>query len=309
LEILTALDNQAAPSKVEHGSTEQRRGVLCGAGAYLLWGFITIYWKALKHFDAFELIAFRIVSSALVMTVGMHLSGQLKPLLTKMRDKQVRNRAALSAVVLSANWTVYVWAVVHGHVLQVALGYFITPIGMMVVGVLVLHERLRNVQIVALACAILAVIVLAVAFGEMPLIALVIASTWVVYSFTKKRSTLNAFESLTAETLVILPPAIVLLGWTSARAGSVMHTASGTQLGLVLLSGVVTALPLLLFAAAAQRLDLSNLALLQYIVPTINFFLGWLLYSEQLTVGRVAGFALVWVGLVIVSIDSLRRAR
>ena len=137
-------------------------GVLWGIGAYLFWGAITIFWKALKHFNAFELIGYRITSSALVMGIGMQATGNLRPLLHKLRDRTLRRQVVVAAVVLSTNWTVYVWAVVNGHVLEVALGYFVTPIGLMIVGIVVLREPVRPMQVIVFAFAVAAVVVLTV---------------------------------------------------------------------------------------------------------------------------------------------------
>ena len=295
------------PLPTSPSAGDERSGLLWGTGAYLFWGFVTIYWKGLKGFNAFEVIGYRVTSSALVMTIGLRTTGRLRPLLRKLSDRQTLQRVILSSLVLTANWTVYVWAVVHGHVLETALGYFITPIGLMMAGVMLMHERLRNVQKLVLVFAIASVIVLTIGYGKFPWISLVIALTWVTYSVTKKRSTLNAFESLTAETLVVVVPSIGLVVWGATRATSIPHLADTFHWALVGFTGVVTAIPLLMFAAAAQRIKLTMMALVQYIVPTINFFLGWLLYHESLTTTRVIGFVLVWIGLAIVSFDSLRR--
>ncbi len=279
-----------------------------GTAAYIVWGAVTAYWKLLGDFRSFELIGVRIISSAVVMGLGMQLSGRLVPLFSKLRDRSILGRATLSAVLLSANWSVYVWAVVHGHVLQTALGYFITPIGLMGVGVVVLHERLEPLKQVVLALAIAAVAVLTITSGEPPTIALAIAVTWVAYALNKKQSTLDAFEGLTVETVVLLLPALALVAWSATREDNFLQVAQGWDWPLLAFTGVITAVPLLMFAVAAPRLEMTVIALLQFITPTINFLLGWLLYHEELTAGRVVGFALVWIGLALISVDSLRKA-
>ena len=296
----------SAPESSDHGT--ERSGVFWGISAYLLWGLVTIYWKALKHFNAFELIGYRITTSALLMGAWLVSRGQTRSLLAKLRDRAVLVRVAIGAIVLSINWTTYVWAVVHGRVMETALGYFMTPIGLTLLGVMVLHEHLRIVQKVALALAVAAMVVLTVGYGQFPWVSLLIACSWVTYSYLKKQGTLNAFESLTTETLILFVPAVGLVVWGSTRAESIVNTATSTEWILVALTGIVTAVPLLMFALAAKRLPLSVLALVQYIVPTINFLLGWLVYDETLTLVRVAGFVLVWIGLIAVTIDSMNRA-
>lgn len=293
----------------EVGSADDRGGILWGIGAYGVWGLVTIYWKTLRHFDAFELIGYRITSSVVVMSIFLIATGRMTALLVKLRDRAVLLRVTGAALVLSANWTVYVWAVVHGRVIETALGYFMTPIGLTLAGVLVLHEQFRRVQQFALAFAIAAVLVLTIGYGHLPWVSIVIALSWVTYSVMKKSTPLSAFESLTAETLVLALPALGLVIWGSTRTSSIVHTAGPGDWSLVAVSGLVTAVPLLMFAVAAKRLPLTILALLQYIVPTINFLLGWLAYDETLTRVRVLGFALVWIGLIAVTADSLRRSR
>ena len=298
-----------AQTETPSADAQRRSGLLWGCGAYLLWGLVTVYWKQLKHFDAFELIGYRISSTALMMGTYMAVTGRLRPLLMRLRDRTLLRRVVVASVVLTVNWTTYVWAVVHGRVIETALGYFITPIGLMVAGVFVLHETLHAVQRLALGLAVVAVVVLTIGYGEVPWVSLIIATTWVVYSYSKKHSPLSATESLTAETLVLFLPAVALVLFEITKSTSAPHTASAEDWVLIALTGLVTAVPLLMFAMAAPRLPLTVMALVQYIVPTINFLLGWLAYNEHLDAVRVSGFVLVWIGLVAVSVDSLRRYR
>lgn len=291
------------------GETDRRAGLAWGIAAYTFWGLITIYWKALNRFDAFELIGYRITSSALLMGGYCAATGRLAPLLGQLRDLATLRRVCFASVMLTINWTTYVWAVVHGRVIETALGYFITPIGLMLAGVIVLHEPMRRVQRFALVLAVAAVIVLTIGYGSFPWVSLLIAITWATYSFAKKKTTMPAIEGLTAETLVLAIPAIALVIWSAGRATGIPETANASQWVLIALTGVITSLPLLMFAMSAQRLPLTVLALLQYIVPTINFLLGWLAYHESLSAIRVVGFALVWIGLAAVTVDSLRRMR
>jgi chloramphenicol-sensitive protein RarD len=289
--------------------SELRSGVIAGMSAYLLWGFLTVYWKALKDFSAVELIGYRITSSVVLLVVLLAALHRLRPLLSALRDRRLLGRVSLAAVLLTANWTSYVWAVLHGNVIETALGYFMAPLGTMLIGVVVLKEKLRTRQKVAVGFAVAAVVVLTIGYGRVPWIALVLAATWSVYGLLKKQVPLQPYESLAAETLVLLVPAVALVVWGAGQAQGVPGTADAFHWVLILLSGVVTAVPLVLFAHAAQRVPFTILGPMQYVVPTINFLLGWLVYDEVLDLPRVVGFSLVWAALVIISIDTVGHTR
>lgn len=289
--------------------SELRSGVIAGMSAYLLWGLLTVYWKALQDFSAVELIGYRIVSSVALLVVLLAALHRLRPLLAALRDRRLLGRVSLAAVLLTANWTSYVWAVLHGNVIETALGYFMAPLGTMLIGVVVLKERLRPRQKLAVGFAVAAVVVLTIGYGRVPWIALVLAGTWSVYGLLKKQVPLQPYESLAAETLVLLVPATALVLWGAGRAESVPGSADALHWVLILLSGVVTTVPLVLFAHAAQRVPFTMLGPMQYVVPTINFLLGWLVYDEVLDTTRVIGFALVWVALVIISVDTVGHTR
>jgi chloramphenicol-sensitive protein RarD len=289
--------------------SSERLGILAGVSAYLLWGFLTVYWKALSGLNPFDLIGWRIILALVFLVAVLALQQRLRAVLALRHQPRLLGRLALAAVLLTANWTAYVWAVTHDNVVETALGYFMAPIGTMLIGVFVLHERLRRPQTVALALAGAAVVVLTVAYGSVPWFALVLAITWSAYGYLKKTVPLGAVESLTGETAVLLLPAVALvLGMQSAGEG-VASLASPGQIALVLGLGVITATPLLLFSYAAPRVPLTTLGPLQYLVPTINFLLGVLVYGEQMTPGRVVGFGLVWVALAIFTVDTVRAAR
>ena len=242
---------------------------------------------------------------AIVLTVTRRW-GHLRVL---RRNRSLQLRVAAAALLLTTNWTAYVWAVVHDHVLETALGYFIAPIGTVMVGVLVLGEHLRNAQRIALGFAVASVVVLTVSYGAVPWLALVIAVSWTIYGYLKKQVPLTPVESMAAESFLLLVPAVILAVAMSGGADSIPNAASGKELAFTLLSGLATVTPLMLFAYAAQRMPLSIIGPMQYIVPSMNFLIGWLLYDEALPPSRIVGFALVWVGLAILTIDSARRAR
>jgi chloramphenicol-sensitive protein RarD len=211
----------------------------------------------------------------------------------------------VAAVLLTANWTSYVWAVANDRVLETALGYFMAPLATMLLGVVVLGESVSRLLRVALVLAAAAVVVLTLSYGRPPWIALIIAATWSTYGLLKHRVALEPVESLAGETFLLVIPAAVLVLVVSGGADSVASTATGGEWVLVALTGLVTATPLLLFAYAAQRVPFTLLGALQYLVPTINLVLGWAVYDEAMTGVRLVGFALVWVALALITIDRI----
>lgn len=287
----------------------ERSGTIAGVSAYVLWGLITMYWKVLQDFAPLELIGYRIVLSALLLAGVLTFRGRLKPMFLAVTRQRLWGRMVLTALLLAVNWTTYVVVVSEGKVIEAALGYFIAPLLTMLLGVKVLHERLRPMQLSSAIIAAIAVVVLTIGYGSVPFYALAMASTWALYGLLKRQIALQPLESLMSETVVLVVPAVLLMTWMSGFDDSVVNSASAGQLTLVLLTGVVTAVPLLLFAAAAQRLPLTVLGPMQYSVPVINFLLGWLVYHEKLTTTRVIGFGLIWVALVVVTIDSMARSR
>jgi chloramphenicol-sensitive protein RarD len=239
----------------------------------------------------------------------MLATGRLVPLLRSLRNPQLLLRIALASVLLTINWATYVWAVVNDHVIETALGYFIAPILTIVVGVFVLHEKLRGIQRVAVSFAVGGIAVLTVAYGRVPWIALIIATSWTFYAYLKKKVPLAPLESLTAEVIVLAAPAFIFLCATWNNVDSVQNTATSVEWIFVAFTGVITAVPLLMFASASQRTPLTILGPMQYIVPTMNFLIGWLMFNEALTSSKVAGFSLIWVCLALVLIDLFRTQR
>jgi chloramphenicol-sensitive protein RarD len=296
-------------SQPAHRHDTSQAAVALSFSVYFLWGALTLYWKELRDFDPFELIGWRIASSVVVLVVVMSATRRLRPLLIALRNPQLFLRISLASVLLTINWATYVWAVVNDHVLETALGYFIAPVLTIVIGVGVLHERLRLIQKVAVAFAVGGIAVLTIAYGRVPWIAITIASSWSFYAYLKKKVPLQPLESLTAEVLVLAVPAIAFLLATWNNVDSVSNTANFTEWIFVAFTGVITAVPLLMFASASQRTPLTILGPMQYIVPTMNFLIGWLLFDELLTSSKVAGFALIWVCLALVLTDLFRTQR
>jgi chloramphenicol-sensitive protein RarD len=277
-----------------------------GLGAYLIWGSLTVYWKQLHDFGPAELIAWRVTTAALVMAVVVSARRRWSVIRTAMHDRTVAAQVVAAALLLTVNWGAYVYAVVNDRVIETALGYFIAPLGMMAMGIVLLGERPSRGQKVAMALGGLAIVELAVVYGRVPVLAILIAASWCGYSLTKRRVPLTGLDSFAAESFVLAIPAFVAVGVFTTHADSIPRAAATGELVLVALSGIVTAVPLSLFAYAAVRVPFTTLGSLQYLVPTINFALGWLVYDEALPWTRLLGFGLVWVALAVVTVDMLR---
>lgn len=288
---------------------ELSKGVRAGVVAYLLWGLLTIYWKQLSDLDAFELVGWRIAMAAVVMAFVVTVRRRWPVLRAAWADRRLTLRVGLAAVLLTINWTTYVWAVSDERILETALGYFLAPLGTMAIGVFVLGERLTPLKQVAVGFAIAAVVVVTVSYGRIPWVALLIAVSWSIYGLTKRQVPLTAIESLAGETFVLLPLALAVIGWGATQPDGVPSSASIAEGVLVAGTGIATAVPLLLFAIAAQRVPFTLLGPLNYLVPLINFLLGWLAYGEDLPPSRFVGFSLVWLALVAVTVDTVRANR
>jgi chloramphenicol-sensitive protein RarD len=286
-----------------------RRGVLYGVACYLLWGLFPLYWPLLEPAGAIEILAHRIVWSLLVVVTVLAITRSwawIRPLLA---DRATLARMTLAAVLIAVNWATYIWGVNNEHVVETSLGYFINPVVTVLIGVLVLHERLRPVQWVAIGLGTVAVVVLAVDYGRPPWIALILAFSFGTYGLLKKQvgATVGAVQSLTVETAVLFVPALTYLAVLDAHGdGQLGH--SGLGHGLLLASaGIATAVPLLFFASAARRIPLSTLGLLQYIAPVLQFLTGVLLYDEPMPPSRLVGFVLVWAALAVLTFDGIRQ--
>jgi chloramphenicol-sensitive protein RarD len=283
--------------------------VLYGIACYLLWGLFPLYWPLLEPAGSIEILAHRIVWSLLVVATVLAVTRSwawVRPLLA---DRATLARMALAAVLIAGNWAVYIWGVNNEHVVETSLGYFINPVVTVLIGVLVLHERLRPVQWAAIGLGTVAVVVLAVDYGRPPWIALTLAFSFATYGLLKKQVgvTVGAVQSLSVETAVLFVPALTFLVVLDARGdGQLGH--SGLGHGLLLASaGIATAVPLLFFASAARRIPLSTLGLLQYLAPVLQFLTGVLLYDEPMPASRLVGFVLVWAALAVLTFDGLRQ--
>jgi chloramphenicol-sensitive protein RarD len=286
-----------------------QRGVQLGVAAYLLWGFLTIYWKQLAAFDAFELIAWRMSCAGVVMAIIVTARRTWPNIVAALRHGPTARRLVMASLLLTLNWGSYVWAVTNDRVIETALGYFIAPLATMAIGVFVLHEQPTAAQRTAFGLAAVAVVILTVSYGRPPWIALLLAGSWSLYGLAKRRVPLGAVDSLAGETFVLFVPAVLAVLAFSMRGDSVVQSADTSEWLLVLGTGVVTAVPLMLFAAAAQSIPFTLLGPLNLLVPVINFGLGWLLYDEPVPVDRLVGFAFVWAALLVVMWDRVTTHR
>ena len=280
-------------------------GLAYAALAFVAWGLYPLYFKTIASVPPLEVVLQRSVWSlvfVLALLAVLRRWGWLRELAAQPKRLAL---FAVSALLLSTNWLVYVWAVQAGHIVEASLGYFINPLVNVLLGVLVLRERLRRAQWVAVVLAAAGVLWLTLQTGRLPWIALALAGSFGLYGLMRKTATLGAIEGLALETLLLAPVVVpALLWWTFARQG-VLAQGDAALVGWVLLSGPLTAVPLLLFAAGARRLKLATLGLVQYLAPTIQLLLGVWVYHEPFDVRRLVGFALIWAGLALVSADAL----
>lgn len=280
-----------------------------GTSAYALWGLFPLYWPLLEPADAVEILAHRIVWSAVTMAVLVIVLRRTPAVVAAFRDRRSLLLLTVAAVVISVNWATYIYGVNNDRVVEAALGYFINPLVTVMMGVLVLGERLRRLQWIALGIASFAVVVLTIDYGRPPWVALVLAFSFGTYGLAKKQAGVGPVESLTIETLVLAPIALSYVAWLVATGASNFGSHGTGHSLLFTTTGIVTAIPLILFGAAAIRVPLVALGLLQYLAPIIQFALGVLLFREDMPVGRWIGFALVWVALVIFTVETINHRR
>ncbi|MEV0352849.1 EamA family transporter RarD [Nonomuraea sp. NPDC050680] len=286
-----------------------RRGVLFGAAAYTMWGLFPLYWPLLKPSGAVEILAHRmawsLVAVLVVLAVRRHWSW-MRGLLKEPRKLAL---LTLAAVIVTVNWGVYIYAVNAGQVVEGSLGYFINPLISVLFGVVLLKERLRPLQWVAVGFGTLAVLVLTIDYGRPPWIALTLAVSFGLYGLVKKQANVGAAESLTVETLVLLAPALAYILYLGQTGQSTFGTEGLGHAALLVGAGAITAVPLLCFTAAAIRVPLSTIGLLQYIAPVLQFLCGVLVAKETMPASRWIGFSIVWLALAVFTYDSIRTAR
>ena len=288
-----------------------RIGIIAGISAYVIWGVVPIFFKQIVEIPAVEIIAHRVVWAMLLMTALIGFGRGFGDALRIARQPAQLARIALASALVISNWLTFVWGVNNGHIVETSLGYFILPLLNVALGVLVLKERMRPLQWLAVLCAAIGVAIEATRAGGLPWIALVLAGTFGIYGLLRKQLPLDAASGLFLETVCMTPVALAWLGWLAYSGQS--HFGSSDALSAsnlyLIATGPVTAIPLLLFAIAARRLPLSMMAFLQYLAPTIAFLIGVLVYHETLDTQRMLSLAAIWAGLAVYSVDISRAAR
>lgn len=288
-------------------SEEHRRGGLAaGLAAYFCWGLIPLYFKAVAHVGPVEVLAHRIVWSCVFLGLVVAAMRRTTHLAHALRNRSVRRTLCATTLLIGVNWFVYIYSVVTGQVLQSSLGYFITPLANVLLGIVVLGERLRRLQGISVAIAALGVAILIVARGELPWIALALAASFSTYALLRKTVAIDGLLGLWTETALLLPPSLAAIAlhavFGATRFGDDLETAF-----LLMAGGLVTSVPLLLFTFAARRLSLSTLGVLQYLSPSIQFALAATLFGERVSPADLACFGCIWAALAIYTADALRR--
>lgn len=280
------------------------KGILNGIAAYALWGFFPIYWKLLHRVPALQVIGHRISWSFVLLIVFILLTRQWKDFQSTALTSKTLGIYFIASVLLTVNWLVYVWGVNAGFIVETSLGYFINPLLSVLLGVIFLRERLRPVQWIPVAMAAAGVIYLTVAYGRLPWIALTLAFTFGFYGFVKKLAPLGSLYGLTLETGIVFPFALIYLAFIEfTNRGAFLHDGALID-ALLIGAGLVTTIPLLMFASAAKQIPLTVVGILQYIAPTLQFLIGIFLYHEPFDQSRLVGFGLVWLALIIFWAES-----
>ena len=286
-----------------------RRGMLLGAGAYAAWIVFPIYFRSLAVVSPLGILFSRIVFSLVFMAIVLTWTRRWGFMPAALRSRRVVITYALAALLLALNWYIYIWAVNNGHILEGSLGYFINPLVSVLLGVIFFKERLRVGQWVAIGIATVGVGYLTWNYGHLPWIALSLAGTWAFYGLVKKRAPLPVDTGLTLETAVLFVPALMGLIWIDMQEqGTLLRHGAGIDV-LLLLSGPITAVPLLMFASAAKRIPLSMLGVLQYIAPTGQFLVGVYVYGEPFPTYKLIGFAIIWTALALFWVEGQWRRR
>lgn len=286
-----------------------RSGFIAGVGAYLLWGFLPLLFKWIEGVDAVTIVADRTLWSLLLVGGILLAWGRTPEIRVALADPVSRRSMLISSALLAVNWLIYVYAVETDRVLEASFGYFINPLANVVLGMVLLGERLNRWQAVAIGIAVIAIAIQAIGLSGIPFIALGLAVTFAAYGYFRKTARASSATGLFVETLLIAPVAVAYLGFTFIRDGGVGPHADPATLGLLILTGPATAFPLLLFAFAVQRMRLTTIGMLQYMAPSIAFLLAITVFGEDLNPTRLVSFGLIWLSLIVYTADSVIRRR
>lgn len=288
--------------------SEHKKGLLYGVLCYAIWGIFPLYWRLIDHVDSIEILAHRMLWSGVFM-VTLFIGIRHLRLRNHIHSPRQYLMLFLTGTLITFNWGLYIWAINHGYILQSSLGYYINPLVNVLLGYLFLHERLNRAQTVALILALAGVLYFTIDYGHFPIISLALAFSFGIYGLMKKKMGLNATAALTVETIWMMPAALVYITFIAAYGNSALNTFDLFTWLLLLLAGAVTAIPLLLYGKAAERITLTALGFLQYISPTGQFLIGIFVYKEPFTTAHIVCFSLIWTGLIIFTVDTVRSIR
>ncbi|MCF7364231.1 EamA family transporter RarD [Vibrio diazotrophicus] len=289
--------------------TNAKKGVLLAIGAYTMWGIAPIYFKTITFVPALEILSHRVIWSFFFLAIIIHFSHQWRNVVSIFQSKSKMLYLIATALLIGANWLIFIWAINANHMLDASLGYYINPLINVVFGMLFLGERLRKLQWFAVALAAIGVAIQIVVFGSVPVVAFALAISFAFYGLLRKKVSVNGQTGLFIETLVLIPAALIYLAWFADSATSSM-TNNEFNLNVLLISaGIVTTLPLLCFTGAATKLKLSTLGFFQYIGPSLMFLLAVLIYGEAFSTDKAITFTFIWGALVVFSYDGLTQGR
>jgi len=285
-----------------------RKGILNAFGAYFIWGLVPIYWKLIRHVPAIQLIGHRIIWSFILLALVLLITRKSSELCSLSSDRKTLLIYLVAAVLVGFNWFIYVWAVNAGYIVEASLGYFITPLFSVLLGVLFLRERLSSLQWVSVGLAFAGVVYLTIAYGRPPWIALGLTFTFGFYGLVKKKAPLSSMYGLTLESGILFLPGLLFLAYQDwIGQGAFLHTGLRSDL-LMAGAGLITTIPLLMFSSAAQRIPLTTIGIMHYITPTCQFLLGVLVYGEAFRLSQALGFGIVWVALIIFCVEGFLSA-
>ena len=299
------MNDTPAPLRPAAQGGDSLSGFLYALTAYLLWGFLPLYMKALAHVPPPEVIAHRVVWSIPVALAVLWWTGRTGDLKAALSSPRMLGMAAMTAALITVNWGIYVWAIGSGHALDAALGYYINPLFSIFLGAVLLGERMGRTQMAAIALAVVAVGILTWDAGRLPMVALGLTVTWGFYAYLKKRLPIGPNQGFTLEVLILLIPALAYMGWLWAQGTSHFRQGVAWDDALLVGCGLVTAIPLMVYANGAKRLTLSTIAIMQYIAPTLIFLTAVFVFHEPFSKVKLLAFALIWVALVIYSLPIL----
>lgn len=288
--------------------SDHKKGLLYGLLCYTIWGLFPLYWRMIDHVDSIEILAHRMLWSGVFM-VTLFIGIRHLRLRNHIKKRSQYLMLLVTGTLITFNWGLYIWAINHGYILQSSLGYYINPLVNVLLGYVFLHERLNRAQTIALILASVGVLYFTIDYGHFPFISLALAFSFGIYGLLKKKMGLNATAALTVETIWMMPAALIYITFIAVEGNSALNTFDWFTWLLLLLAGAVTAIPLLLYGKAAERITLTALGFLQYVSPTGQFLIGIIVYREPFTTAHIVCFSLIWTGLIIFTIDTVRKIR